>query len=123
MALRAGSKGRLVRPSNQTHEILFRFLHQLLEGHFSRLGTALLPRRWGGERSFGWMSRFRHLARDDDRLNAQNGNYHAFLIPAAIPSSSELLLQKLDAFSGCLYPQPRHTFLPALWETSKQRYS
>jgi hypothetical protein len=69
------------------------------------------------------MSRFRHLARDDDRLDTQNGNHHAFRIPAAIPSSSELHLQILDAFSGCLYPQPRHTFLPAPWETSKQRYS
>jgi hypothetical protein len=65
------------------------------------------------------MSNFRHQAQDDDRLDAQNGNHHAFRIPAAIPSSSELLLQKLDAFSGCLYPQTRHTFPPALWETSK----
>jgi len=76
-----------------------------------------------GERSFGWMSRFRHLAQDGGRLDAQDGNHHVFRIPAAIPSSSELLLQNLDAFSGCLYPQTRHTFPPAQWETSKQRYS
>jgi hypothetical protein len=68
------------------------------------------------------MSCFRQSARDDDRLNTQDGTHHVFRIPAAIPSSSELLLQNLDAFSGCLYPQPCHTFLPALWETSKQRY-
>ena len=28
----------------------------------------LLPRRWVMERSFGWMSRFRRLARDQKRL-------------------------------------------------------
>ena len=28
----------------------------------------LLPRRWGVERSFGWMARFRRLARDFERL-------------------------------------------------------
>ena len=28
----------------------------------------LLPRRWGVERSFGWMARFRRLARDYERL-------------------------------------------------------
>jgi transposase len=28
----------------------------------------LLPRRWVVERSFGWMSRFRRLARDYERL-------------------------------------------------------
>jgi transposase len=27
-----------------------------------------LPRRWVVERSFGWMARFRRLARDDERL-------------------------------------------------------
>ena len=28
----------------------------------------LLPRRWVVERDFGWMSRFRRLARDQERL-------------------------------------------------------
>ena len=31
-------------------------------------GFVLLPRRWVVERSFGWMARFRRLARDYDRL-------------------------------------------------------
>jgi transposase len=30
--------------------------------------AALLPRRWGVERSFGWMARFRRLARNYERL-------------------------------------------------------
>ena len=31
-------------------------------------GFVLLPRRWVVERSFGWMSRFRRLAHDNERL-------------------------------------------------------
>jgi transposase len=31
-------------------------------------GFVLLPRRWVGERSFGWLARFRRLARDYERL-------------------------------------------------------
>src|SRR5215475_3933800 len=34
----------------------------------ARRGFVLLPRRWVVERSFGWMSRFRRLARDYERL-------------------------------------------------------
>ena len=31
-------------------------------------GFVLLPRRWVVERSFGWLARFRRLARDYERL-------------------------------------------------------
>lgn len=34
----------------------------------AKKGFVLLPRRWVVERSFGWMARFRRLARDDERL-------------------------------------------------------
>jgi hypothetical protein len=34
----------------------------------AKRGFVLLPRRWGGERSFAWAARFRRLARDDERL-------------------------------------------------------
>jgi len=34
----------------------------------ARKGFMLLPRRWVVERSFGWMARLRHLARDYERL-------------------------------------------------------
>ena len=34
----------------------------------AKSGFVLLPRRWVVERSFGWMSRFRRLARDYERL-------------------------------------------------------
>jgi transposase len=34
----------------------------------AKRGFVLLPRRWVVERSFGWMTRFRRLARDYERL-------------------------------------------------------
>ena len=35
----------------------------------AKKGFVLLPRRWVVERSFGWMARFRRLARDYERLS------------------------------------------------------
>jgi transposase len=35
----------------------------------AKRGFVLLPRRWVVERSYGWMARFRRLARDDERLS------------------------------------------------------
>ncbi|PPU54681.1 transposase, partial [Xanthomonas codiaei] len=34
----------------------------------AKKGFVLLPRRWVVERSFGWVNRFRRLARDYERL-------------------------------------------------------
>lgn len=34
----------------------------------AKRGCVLLPRRWVIERDFGWMSRFRRLAREQERL-------------------------------------------------------
>jgi transposase len=34
----------------------------------AKRGFVLLPRRWVVERSYGWMARFRRLARDYERL-------------------------------------------------------
>ena len=44
-------------------------------------GFVLLPRRWVVERSFGWLGRFRRLARDYERLTATLAGWHwlAFL--------------------------------------------
>jgi transposase len=34
----------------------------------AKKGVVVLPRRWVGERSFAWATRFRRLAKDDERL-------------------------------------------------------
>jgi transposase len=48
----------------------------------AKRGFILLPRRWVVERSFGWMSRFRRLARDYERLPETLAGLHyvAFVI-------------------------------------------
>jgi transposase len=47
----------------------------------AKKGFVLLPRRWVVERSFGWLGRFRRLARDYERLNVTLAGWHwvAFL--------------------------------------------
>jgi len=47
----------------------------------AKRGFVLLPRRWVVERSFAWMSRFRRLARDYERLPSSVAGLHwlAFL--------------------------------------------
>ena len=42
----------------------------------AKRGFVLLPRRWVVERSFGWLSRFRRLARDYERLPAVLAGFH-----------------------------------------------
>jgi transposase len=42
----------------------------------AKRGFVLLPRRWVVERSFGWMSRFRRLARDYERLPEMLAGLH-----------------------------------------------
>jgi transposase len=39
-------------------------------------GFVLLPRHWVVERSFGWLARFRRLARDDERLAQSLAGFH-----------------------------------------------
>jgi transposase len=47
----------------------------------AKRGFVLLPRRWVVERSFGWLGRFRRLARDYERLEQTLAGWHwlAFL--------------------------------------------
>jgi transposase len=42
----------------------------------AKRGFVLLPRRWVVERGFGWMARFRRLARDYERLSETLKGYH-----------------------------------------------
>ena len=41
---------------------------QVIKLQEAKKGFVLLPRRWVVERSFGWLNRFRRLARDYERL-------------------------------------------------------
>src|SRR4051812_1225171 len=44
----------------------------------------LLPPRWIVERSFGWLGRFRRLARDYERLNKTLEGWHWFAFAALL---------------------------------------
>jgi transposase len=44
--------------------------------HEAKKGFVLLPRRWVVERTFGWLGRFRRLARDYERLPAVLAGLH-----------------------------------------------
>ncbi|BAU10278.1 putative transposase [ISY523a: - 968419] [Leptolyngbya sp. NIES-3755] len=48
----------------------------------ARKGFILLPRRWVVERSFGWMSRFRRLVRDYERLPETLAGFHLIAFAA-----------------------------------------
>jgi len=43
----------------------------------AKRGIVLLPSRWGVERDFRWMSRFRWLARDYERLAEVLNDFHS----------------------------------------------
>lgn len=49
---------------------------EVVKHHEAKHGFVLLPRRWVGERSFAWASRFRRLARDYERLPTTFAGYH-----------------------------------------------
>src|SRR6516165_675723 len=42
----------------------------------AKRGFVLLPRRWVVERTFGWLGRFRRLARDYERLAQTLAGWH-----------------------------------------------
>jgi transposase len=54
---------------------------EVVKHHAAKRGFVLLPRRWVVERSFGWLGRFRRLARDYERLAETLAGWHwlAFL--------------------------------------------
>ena len=53
----------------------------VVKHHQAKRGFVLLPRRWVVERTFGWLGRFRRLARDYERLPETIATWHwvAFL--------------------------------------------
>jgi len=58
----------------------------------AKRGFVLLPRRWVVERSFGWMSRFRRLARDYERLpETLAGLHHVAFVILMLKNVAEIL--------------------------------
>lgn len=49
---------------------------EIVKHHEAKRGFVLLPRRWVIERTFGWLGRFRRLARDYERLADTLSNWH-----------------------------------------------
>jgi len=58
----------------------------------AKKGFVLLPRRWVVERSFGWLNRFRRLARDYERLPQTLAGLH-FVVFAILMLSHVPILQ------------------------------
>jgi transposase len=48
----------------------------VVKHHQAKHGFVLLPRRWVVERTFGWLGRFRRLARDYERLTSTLKGWH-----------------------------------------------
>ena len=50
----------------------------------AKRGFVLLPRRWVVERSFAWATRFRRLAKDDERLPETVAGLHVVAVACLI---------------------------------------
>ena len=60
----------------------------------AKRGFVLLPRRWVVERSFGWMARFRRLARDYERLpEPLAGLHYVAFVTLMLRNVAEVLAQ------------------------------
>lgn len=68
----AGYTGELPRQAAADHGIAL----AVVKLPDVKRGFVLLPRRWVVERDFGWMSRFRRLARDQERLAEVLKGFH-----------------------------------------------
>ena len=64
----------------------------------AKKGFVLLPRRWVVERSFGWMSRFRRLSRDFERMPEVLAGLH-FVVFGILMLPKAALLLTLGAIS------------------------
>ena len=60
----------------------------------AKRGFVLLPRRWAVERCFGWMARFRRLARDYERLpETLAGLHYVAFVTLMLKNVAEVLAQ------------------------------
>jgi Transposase DDE domain len=63
-------------------------------------GFVLLPRRWVVERSFAWKTRFRRLARDDERLTTSLEGLHYVAFACLELQRAAPLLSKAHMFGS-----------------------
>ncbi|PPT90856.1 transposase, partial [Xanthomonas arboricola] len=59
----------------------------------AKKGFVLLPRRWVVERSFGWVNRFRRLARDYERLPETLAGLHFVVFTILMLGNAATLFQ------------------------------
>ncbi|MGK4588645.1 transposase, partial [Xanthomonas hortorum pv. gardneri] len=59
----------------------------------AKKGFVLLPRRWVVERSFGWVNRFRRLARDYERLPETLAGLHFVVFTILMLGNAAALFQ------------------------------
>ncbi|MFC0711074.1 transposase, partial [Azorhizophilus paspali] len=59
----------------------------------AKKGFVLLPRRWVVERGFGWVNRFRRLARDYERLPETLAGLHFVVFTILMLGNAASLLQ------------------------------
>jgi transposase len=59
----------------------------------AKKGFVLVPRRWVVERSFGWVNRFRRLARDYERLPETLAGLHFFVFTILMLGNAASLIQ------------------------------
>ena len=91
MSIRATPE-ETARASAKAHRIRL----EVVKHSEAKKGFVLLPRRWVVERSFGWLARFRRLARDYERLPETLASLHFVAFVA-------LLLRQLTSL-GILGP-------------------
>lgn len=83
-----GYTGEKARSDAQAHGVQL----EVVKLPEAKKGFVLLPRRWVVERSFGWLARFRRLARDYERLPQVFGRLHFLVfVILMLPAATRIL--------------------------------
>ena len=83
-----GYTGEKARSDAQAHGVQL----EVVKLPEAKKGFVLLPRRWVVERSFGWLARFRRLARDYERLPQVLGGLHFLVfVILMLPAATRIL--------------------------------
>lgn len=63
--------------TEQTEQVSIKL--EIVKHHEAKRGFVLLPKRWVVERTFGWLRRFRRLARNYERQTPPLAGWHWFV--------------------------------------------